>query len=234
MMAVGFALLALPLRGQETASGRSRVTISSAFGYMAGGPASGIEAMLEAGGFGDVAVGGCRISGCTVDEDFPTTASDPGPGSNLRISYSQWSRFEVALSTGTATPSKTDGYSQVLVPDFGRYGSLESKVRMFAATAALRQGPISIGVGPAQYRLTTWARHEDDTYDESKVTKVGVLLDGGAQFPMFKKVILELRAQYRFVGATDAGPLQFESRTLPATSVDFSHAFLGIGLGLAF
>ena len=56
----------------------------------------------------------------------------------------------------------------------------------------------------------------------------------GAQFPMFKKVILELRAQYRLVGAVDAGPLQFESRTLPVTSIDFSHAFLGIGLGLAF
>ena len=70
--------------------------------------------------------------------------------------------------------------------------------------------------------------------DDGDLARVEALLDAGAQFRMFKKLILELRGQYRFVGSTEAGPLQFESRTLPRTSVDFSHAFLGIGIGLAF
>jgi hypothetical protein len=105
---------------------------------------------------------------------------------------------------------------------------------MFASTASLRAGYASIGIGPAYYRLRTWAGSEDERFVESTVTKVGALMEAAGQFPMFKKVSLDLRLHYRYVGPTDVGPLQPESRTLPTTQIDFSHAFIGIGLGLAF
>lgn len=190
--------------------------------------------MLEAGGFGDVIRGGCTLGTCREEEDFPTTSKDPGPGSNLRVGYSQWSRFEVAFSYGTVTPAKTNGYSQVNVPDFGRYSVLEPGLTMYAATAGLRMGQASVGIGPASYRLNTLATDENDPFDETAVTKVGALLDVGGQFPMFKKLVLVVRAQYRFVGATDIGPLQLGSRELPGTPIDFSHGFLGFGFGLAY
>lgn len=234
ILAVSLGFLVSPAGAQDAASRRPRVTLSASFGYMAGGPAKGIEAMLEAGGFGSFMEGGCQIEGCFVDRDYPVTASDPGPGSNLRVSYSQWRRFEVAVSTGSATPSETDGFSEVLVPDFGRYSTMGSHLRIFASTANLRAGFASIGIGPAYYRLRTWAGSEDEQIDEATVSKVGALLEAAGQFPMFKKVILDLRLHYRYVGSTEVGPLQLASRTLPATRVDFSHAFFGIGLGLAF
>lgn len=233
-LALALSLLGSPVWAQDASSSRPRVTVSASFGYIAGGPAKGIEAMLEAGGFGDFMEGGCQIEGCFVDRDYPVTASDPGPGSNLRVSYSQWRRFEVAVSTGSATPSETEGFSTVLVPDFGRYSKMESHVRMFASTASLRAGYASVGIGPAYYRVRTWAGSEDERFDELTQTKVGALMEAAAQFPMFKKVILDLRLHYRYVGPTDVGPHQLESRTLPITEIDFSHAFIGVGLGLAF
>ncbi len=234
MLAMALGLFGAPAWAQDSQPARPRVTISASFGYMAGGPAEGIEAMLEAGGFGDFMEGGCQIEGCFVDRDYPVTASDPGPGSNLRVSYSQWRHFEVAVSTGSATPSETDGFSEVLVPDFGRYSKVESHVRMYASTASVRAGYASIGVGPAYYRLQAWGGSEDERFDEATQTKVGALMEAAAQFPMFKKVILDLRLHYRYVGPIEVGPLQLESRTLPTTRIDFSHAFIGIGLGLAF
>ena len=226
-------LIATPTAAQEGREG-PRVAVSGSFGYMAGGPAGGLEEMLEAAGFGDLLTGGCRIDGCTVDQDYPRTASDPGPASNVRVSYSQWARWELAISFGSASPSETSGYSQVLVPDFGRYTDLESKVRMLAVTAGPRLGPVTVGVGPARYALESQATRQNEPVDEFSVSKMGGLLDAGAQFELFKKAILELRFQYRFVGATDTGPLQLSSRTLPVTSVDFSHAYFGFGVGLAF
>jgi len=234
LLGVAYVLLASPLLAQDSAPRVPRVTISGWFGFMLGGPSSGIEAMVEAGGFGDVLRGGCTLDVCGLEQDFPTTATDPGQGSNLRIGYTQWRRFEVAFSMGTATPAQTDGYSEFAVPDFGRYSTVESQLRMLAVTASLRAGPASIGIGPAHYRLDSWAGDEDNRFDASRVTKVGALLDAGGQFPIFKRVILQLRAQYRLVGSTDVGPHQLASRTLPATPVDFSHGFLGFGLGLAF
>jgi hypothetical protein len=223
--------------------GSPRVTISALFGYIGGGPASGIEALLLSGGFGDLLVGGCRLGFCDGDTQYPSTAGDPGPGSNVRVAYSQWSHFEVALSMGAASPSPSSGYSQVLVPDFGRFSEVKTQVRMFAPTAGIRWNFVGVGAGPAYYRLNTAAGDEfsqnpvfgsDGAVDESTVTKVGALLEADGQFVMFKKLILELRVQYRLIGSTDVGPLRLASRELPVTSVDFSHMYFGVGLGLSF
>ena len=241
MSALSLAILVPSVRAQTPAS--PRVTISALFGYLGGGPASGIEAMLTAGGFGDLLVGGCRLGFCDEDTQYPSTARDPGPGSNVRVAYSQWSQFEVALSMGTASPSPSSGYSQVLVPDFGRFSEVKTHVRMFASTAGMRWNFVGVGAGPAYYRLNSAVADEfssnalfssGDVLDESTLTKVGALLEADGQFFMFKKVILELRVQYRLIGSTEVGPMQVESRQLPATSVDFSHFYFGAGLGLNF
>lgn len=227
-------VLASPVVAQEGEAGRPRVTISASSGYMMGGPASGYEAMLEAAGFGDVLRGGCTLGSCNFETDYPVSNSDPGPGSNLRVAYSQWSLLEFAFSMGTANPSESEGYSAVIVPDFGSFSEIESKLRMFAPTAGVRWRFLGAGAGPAYYKLTTTVTDEDMPFDESTEAKWGALIEGDGQFQLFKKLILELRVQYRFVGATDIGPFEVEAYPIPLTPVDHSHVFFAFGLGLAF
>jgi len=234
MLSLALVMFVSPVVAQDGAAGRPRVTISATTGYMMGGPADGYEAMLEAAGFGDVYRGGCTLGTCNAETDYAVTDSDPGPGSNLRVAYSQWSALEFAFSMGTANPSVTQGYSQVIVPDFGRYSEVDSHLRMLAPTAGLRWRWVGVGAGPAYYKLDTSVTDEDMEFDSSTETTWGALFEADGQFSMFKKLILELRIQYRMVGATDIGPFQLESRAVPATPVDFSHVFFAFGLGLAF
>ncbi len=171
-------VLASPVVAQEGEAGRPRVTISASSGYMMGGPASGYEAMLEAAGFGDVLRGGCTLGSCNFETDYPVSNSDPGPGSNLRVAYSQWSLLEFAFSMGTANPSESEGYSAVIVPDFGSFSEIESKLRMFAPTAGVRWRFLGAGAGPAYYKLTTTVTDEDMPFDESTEAKWGALIEG--------------------------------------------------------
>jgi len=233
MLVLSLAFFASPLVAQEEA-GRPRVTISATTGWMMGGPGSGYEALLEAAGFGDVLRGGCTLGSCNLETDYPITNSDPGPGSNFRVAYSQWSLLEFAFSMGTADPSETEGYSSVIVPNFGSFSEVEATLRMFAPTAGVRWHFLGAGVGPAYYTMNTLVTDEDMVFDESTESKWGALIEADGQFQMFKKLILELRVQYRLVGETDIGPFEVESYPIPATPVDHSHIFFAFGLGLAF
>jgi hypothetical protein len=220
---------------QVTVDKRHSVRVSGTTGWALGGPGSGFEAMLEAAGFGDFLTDGCVTpDDCVFGTDYPETEAAPGPGSNLRVAYAYDGRFVGAFNFGTARMPRTSGYSQVLIPDFGRYSEIWSNFKMMALTVGARYKFMEVSAGPARYSLVTEFTDEDYVLASSTESKMGFVVEGGAALPLYARLFLELRGQYRAVGETEIGPYQISTRTIPATPVDFSHLFLAFGVGLAF
>jgi hypothetical protein len=204
-----------------------RFSISGYFGGTSGGPAAGIEAEMRTAGFDKTTQ--CWIF-CEGAIHHPKSYG-PGTSSMVALKYRLRPRLAVQLLYGGVSTGETIGAAG---GTFGGLLILNHGVNTLAVVASLQEGPLVLGLGPALYMLRA-----SDTHGEAgEATKLGLVFDAGLQFPPNSRFFFDLRAQYRWVGSARVGPYTAssfgDSAVLPEFSLNFSHAWFGVGFGVRF
>ena len=190
-----------------------------------------IEAMLDEAGFGELRPSICLLFEilCVAPQQYPV--STRGGGWSARIGYRHSRRVELALVAGAAR-GETRGYNG------GGFGGtllyVMHGLRLIAPTAHFRAGPLSAGGGPALYRLHATARHSESATSAADAVRLGVLVDVGLRFGLWRALFLEARYERRIAGAFEAGPWIAGGAAVPRSNVNLDHGYLGLGMGLEF
>jgi hypothetical protein len=103
-------------------------------------------------------------------------------------------------------------------------------------TAQLAPG-LRIGAGPSIHR-TTFTEGQPAPIGHARTTRPGLLAAVNLAWPARSRIFVELSMQGRLVSSLDVGPYTAVDGdiavTVPRTSVNVSHWFLGVGSGVRF
>lgn len=141
----------------------------------------------------------------------------------------------VVASTGESLTSGLHGYAQFL--------DVEYAARSVAVTASARFKALRLEFGPSwnQTRVRevgpTVFLSNSDTW--KKENKLGFIAGASVSIPVWSLIYVDAGVQYRYIGSSVAGPFTPGAyvdtpMTFPATKINFSHWFLGIGPGIRF
>ncbi len=202
-----------------------RFSISGYSGAPIGGPSGDLEAEMRTAGFDKTTQ--CWFF-CEGAIRHPKSYA-PGTSGMLALKYRLRRRLAVQLLYASTSTGETIGAAG---GTFGGLLILRHGVNTLAAVATLQEGPLLLGLGPALYMLSA-----SDTHGETgEATKLGLVFDAGLQFPHNSRFFVDLRAQYRWVGSASFGPYTAsgfdDSAVLPEFSLNFNHAWFGLGFGI--
>lgn len=200
------------------------------WGSAQGGPGPEVEEAMTRAGFDDYSRCVLFCSG-VVEHPFSRPL---GPSMLVEASYRPWSHIGFALTWSRTEIGTTLGYRGDSDSFIGDHLFVEYGVTTLAPMVVATQMPFSVSVGPALYRAEGW---EDDAGGREQVGgthRFGFLAGVGLSLRLFGAAYLEGRAQYRGVPGGTIGPFTTSGGAvrLPAFDADFSHVFIGFGLGV--
>ena len=209
-----------------------RWTVSIVTGPTSSGPAGEIETAMRNAGLSDDSKS--FFTNDVISHPFSRTDwGDLGFPWLLDVHYAVRPRYGVSVIVSQAMAGTTFGYRNP-----SEFMFLEYVVNMIAPVLSIEPRPwVRVGAGPAFYSATL-SQTAGGSDVRQRDRKVGLLLDGSMNVPARSRVFAEIRVQYRRVG-TKIGPLTSsgslsDAVVLPATSVSYSHIFVGAGLGIRF
>ncbi len=117
--------------------------------------------------------------------------------------------------------------------------SLTSTLFSFSPIMAINEYDIlKIGIGPALYFTSTYTGSLFDTEGTKyNKAKLGFLIDLGLRVPKSRRFFIEVDLQIRIVGNSEVGPFKtntYDPEIFQKISINYSHAFLGVGMGFRF
>ena len=210
-----------------------RLELTMWLGGAGGGPGGSLESVLQAAGFDDLRPGFKHGSGS------PSLKSD-----DIGLGYSFDARIplrrplSLVVVFARTEPGGARGYRAT--PECcGDYLFLQNAVQTFAAVVAVGARGVHVGLGPALHRT----RVREETYGQSgdtKSSRLGALLQVRATVPHGSRVFFGVKGEYRYIPVTTVGPF-IPNRIADASDMSpligrirFSHAFVGLGLGVRF
>jgi len=221
---------AQPAEAPDSALPRlKRLSISVYGGAAIGGTAGALESDMRAAGLDKTTPPYCFLGMCNNDY-IPHPETQAGASSMLALKYRLRPQWAIQLQYGSASTGRTIGNAG----GFGALLVLDHGVRTLAALATFEEGPLQLGLGPALHVVRV-VDEPQQTGGATEVSKLGLVVDAGLQFPRNSRFFVDLRAQYRWVGSATVGPYTAsifdESAVLPESSLSFNHAWFGIGVG---
>lgn len=248
-----FALLALATAGPTQEAGQAatapaepaattrslnRWSISLSLVNQWGGPAEDLESAMRAGAFDQTApriTEGYDTHPYTSGGDFGFAAFSVGyrlkPRIVLRVQGIQDREFsQVHGYHGPNTAPSSDP------PTDRAYVAITPTIRTLAALAFYEGPGLRVGAGPSLNR-TSLEVDAGTGIQREQQTRLGLVVEAGAEWPRRTRVMVELWGQYHVVPSQAYGPVPVSSggqviATLPASLASFSHFTAGLGIGL--
>lgn len=231
------AILRADEKGSEPKPKPSRWILSLSLGANFGGPSKAIEKAMDASGFGVDRGGGESFFGRTSSKEYPR--SRPVFGETLGLYYMFKSPFALGVFVGYAQGETNGRYYHI--PEDTPWGGTEIyldvnySILTFAPLISVQASWFKFGVGGAIHHTSTYPSRGGGRKD--KYWKFGLLLDSGLIIPFKgRPFFFELILQYRSIGKIEVGPFTStagdDSATFPVSRVNYSHFFLGAGVGV--
>jgi hypothetical protein len=206
---------------------------------IAGGPSKQIENVMRTSGFGDQSPG---FFGSGTD--YPETRIWSLPWM-LDIHYRKTKLISIGIQISNSILRETIGYANPQ-GGLGQYLSLHYSTKTYAPIISfyLKEYMI-LGLGPS---LNTLGLYEEDLGKEInhvKKNNIGLLTYINLRIHLFSIFSGNLIFQYRYTGNIKIGPFEKEDTigistptpsiviiTFPETEINYSHFFIGIGIGI--
>ncbi len=213
---------------------RWRITLS--FGTCSSGPATDIEQAMRRDGFDDTSPGGWF--GGPVEHPFSNTGfGEIGFPWTMEVGYTLTPHYDLALLLTHTPMGETFGYQN----DPQTYLFLKYDVTTLSPVFIFKPAKIiQVGVGPG------WviAKLERDTggaivYREQK-GRPGVVVQASLLYPTQTRFFVKALFQYRWTPEQTFGPIPSRggyydiSHPLKEFKANFSHTFIGAGIGIHF
>lgn len=185
------------------------------------GPGGGLSAQLRRAGFDDTSPESCFLF-CSGPIPHPTHER-PGGAASLSARFAVGSSVAVGVGYGTASLGGSIGYRDNGAAGFGDYILSHWDATMAWAAAFWKPLPgVRLGGGPGWYQL-------ENTAMGSKTSRVGAMVEAGAELPADRRIFLNLALRLHLLPATDV----YHAGTAPLTlRPNWSHASLLVGLGV--
>lgn len=211
---------------QDTAkTGRRRLTLTAYVGNVEGFTASDLESAMKSSGYTEP-FGGCDpFFGCVPTRPSPESYSHANP-SLLAVRYAFSDHYALEALFGGGAQGTTSGRSSSELLDIAYGGTVFAPV-LSAGTSALR-----VGLGPALLRANWDYRSQDDPSRNQRVrtTSVGWVGTATARWTFKPRFYAEGTAQYR---GFSSPTVRSRQSGRPSGRANVSHAYLGLGVGLA-
>ncbi|NOY06774.1 MAG: hypothetical protein GXO82_09125 [Chlorobi bacterium] len=211
----------------------SRWSISFYVGTTSAGPAAGIERAMRRDGFDETSHS--FFSGNPVEHPFSKTGfGEIGAPWSVDVKYSVNPTFDAALLVSYNPIGMTSGYHKD--PDV--YMNLNYYCTMIAPMVIIKlPGIVRLGIGPGLFFDKIEQEHVASIIYQEQKSKLGMVLSASLMYPQESVFFVKVEAQYRYVSKASYGPIMGAySPTGPAKlnsfEADFSHAFMGVGIGI--
>ena len=202
-------------------------------GGAGGGSGGSLESVLRAAGFDDPSP---TFKGHGYGSPNPRS-HDIGIGHSFDTRIPLRRPLSLVVVFAKTEPGRASGYRAT--PECcGDFLLLQNALRTFAAVLAVGSGAVHVGLGPALHR--TSVRELDGQSGKTKSSRLGALLQVRATVPQGSRVFFAVKGEYRYIPETTVGPfipnsIADVSDVAPLMGrVRFSHAFVGLGLGVRF
>lgn len=226
------ALLQAQSIEQDSESTTKRWILSFSLGANFEGPSKEIEKVMIASGFADDTAGYSNIWGTKPSEVYPK--SNPVIGGILGLHYIFKSPFAIGILTSYAQ-GVTKGRNYHILEGNYRDGTeiildVNYSILTLAPLVSVQASWFKFGVGGTLNYISTY-------YQEDRYWKLGLILDTGLIIPFKGQPFFgEIVFQYRSIGEFEIGPYTATggaySATFPTSNVNYSHIFLGLGVGI--
>jgi hypothetical protein len=116
------------------------------------------------------------------------------------------------------------------------YLTITPSIRTFAALASYERSGLRVAAG-ASLNRTRLDIDDGAALQRDEQTRLGLVVEAGAEWPRGTLVMAELWGQYHLVPSQEYGPVSVYSggqliATLPASEASFSHFAVGLGIGV--
>ena len=205
-----------------------KLSLSVFGGLCSSGPAGDIESAMIQSGWNDTSPAGW-FSGPTA---HPRT--NKGGAFSLQLAYKIKPRISVALAFSRSLFGSTTGYRK----DIGQYMKLDFVSTMFASLLLFQPNKVlSFGGGPARFINKIEQNNGEQIIYREQKGRPGFAFQFSLRFPQRTRFFITLNGQYRLTPATTFGPFKTSYRKtnyeeLRSFKANFSHGYLGAGLGL--
>jgi hypothetical protein len=230
LVIVFFALSLIPvnLHADETANQapfKKRLSVSFYIAGIIGGPINDMkEAMINAG-FDDRGL---------FDKKYPVSHGPSNAPYMVSVAYLFKPSFGAGFIYSESDLGGISGCSSPLI-----YVRTKYSVTTIAPIFFVKAGILKFGLGPALHSAYSVI---NESSQQNRKSKFGFVADIGFEYLVISSFFVEIKAQYRYVGKVEIGPYQATStftgiyqdnisHTLPATQVNYSHLFIGAGIG---
>lgn len=233
VVVLSLAVAPLHVHGQATGEA-NRYSLVVIRGSPSAGPAAEVEDAMIRGGFDDDTQCWLFCQGTIAHPFSRTGMTAVGSSWLLELSYRLWARAGVGLTWARTEIGTTLGYRSG--SDFSNSDHLfiEYGVTTVASTIVLMLKPLRLEVGPALHVTEAWQDDVGQRVEVRRSYRPGLMAGAGLSVPLYRALHIEARAQYRYTGRGTVGPFTTDAATLSEFDADFSHTYLGFGLGLRF
>jgi hypothetical protein len=206
-------------------------------GAALGGPMRQMERAMRAQDMTDPIP--CLLLRCDGDAESVEALRETGSAGLggrylVQLHYRRWKSMGVVASAGLSRFGGLQAYR--LPTDLGNFGQtlfLEHGVGTVALSGTWGADRAWVQAGPALHRV--YARRTDGVQaTREEQDRIGALAGGGVSLRLpapYSHLSVEGVAQYRYVPTTSFGPFLTGNRGFPATRLDYSHLYLGLGVG---
>lgn len=209
-----------------------RLELTMWLGGAGGGPGGSLESVVRAAGFDDLSPGFKHGTG------GPSLKShDFGLGHSFDARIPLRRPLSLVVVFAKTEAGRASGY-RASPTCCGDYLFFQNAVQTFGAVVAVGARGVHVGLGPALHR--TRVRDIDGQSGNTKSSRLGALLQVRATVPQGSRVFFAVKGEYRYIPVTTVGlftpnPIADASDMSPIMGrIRFSHAFVGLGLGVRF
>ncbi len=199
-------------------------SVSVNIGARIGGFSSNLEEEMIKQGFGDDS----NPTWFGDGREYPFSKNYPSVCINAKYYFSD--PFAIGLNAGFTPLGEVHGNKN------DSRLTLSSTVISLGTLVSINVYDIfKIGVGPALYITNTFSGELlDGGAEKFRKVKLGILIDSGLRFPKSSRVFFEFSFQVRLAGKSEVGPFtpdSYYNETFYKTSINYTHGFVGAGVG---
>ena len=206
--------------------------VSFTIGSTSPGPAGDVEKAMINNGFDGTSPGGW-FGGPVDHPNSKSGFGQTGIPWDLQIRFQVKKRFDMLFVTGNNPIGYTTGYNT----DTRRYIFMNYYSFLISPVILYKFLQIAaVGMGPALNITKLDLQSGGETVESDKENKFGLVAAGMLSFPKKSRIFLNFNVQFRWIPSDKYGPFKNPYHTQGSTilnsfNADFSHLFIGLGLG---